>query len=144
MTSTLIGMTRKPIRFGKCRSALNSVAYPHNILTTTSYTHAQSVNSVTIPRRSFNQTFKCLIIYSQVIKSNGTLYVSGLIGVDEETGVFVSDSTADQTMQALTNLKKVLEQSGSSVQHVTKAKILLSNFDDLPLVNQIYSECKKA
>jgi 2-iminobutanoate/2-iminopropanoate deaminase len=136
MTSSLVHMAKRHSQWNsliKYKSTVASLIYQKAFYTSMCYTHAQSVQSMTPLVRNTGS-------YSQVLKANGTLYISGLLGIDEKTGDFAGESTAEQTLQALKNLKTVLEEGGSSLKHVIKAKILLSSYEDYPLVNQIYGE----
>ncbi|XP_046968669.1 2-iminobutanoate/2-iminopropanoate deaminase [Vanessa cardui] len=77
--------------------------------------------------------------YSQAILSDKTLYVSGVLGLDQQAQL-VCGGAEGQTRQALDNLKHVLEAGGSSLPGVIKTTILLSNMDDFQVVNQIYAQ----
>ncbi|XP_026499212.1 2-iminobutanoate/2-iminopropanoate deaminase [Vanessa tameamea] len=77
--------------------------------------------------------------YSQAILADKTLYVSGVLGLDQQAQL-VCGGAEGQTRQALDNLKHVLEAGGSSLAGVLKTTILLSNMDDFQTVNQIYAQ----
>jgi len=77
--------------------------------------------------------------YSQAIKANGFVFVSGCIGLHPETKQ-LAGSIEDQTRQVLQNLKSIVEASGSSLEKVCKTTILLSSMSDFATVNSIYSE----
>ncbi|XP_047534709.1 2-iminobutanoate/2-iminopropanoate deaminase [Vanessa atalanta] len=77
--------------------------------------------------------------YSQAILADKTLYVSGVLGLDQQAQL-VCGGAEGQTRQALDNLKHVLEAGGSSLAGVLKTTILLSNMDDFQAVNQIYAQ----
>ncbi len=79
--------------------------------------------------------------YSQAVKFENTLYISGCLGLVPETGNMIDDTTVGQARQALTNMKNVLEAGGSSLQHVLKTTVLLADIEDFKAVNEIYSEC---
>lgn len=79
--------------------------------------------------------------YSQAVKHENTLYVSGCLGLVPETGNMIDDTTVGQARQSLTNLKNVLEAGGSSLQHVLKTTVLLADIEDFKAVNEVYSEC---
>ncbi len=78
--------------------------------------------------------------YVQGIKTNGFLYTSGQIALDPKTGELIKGDIMDQTRQALTNLKAVLEAGGSSLERVIKATIFLKSMNDFATVNKIYEE----
>jgi 2-iminobutanoate/2-iminopropanoate deaminase len=78
--------------------------------------------------------------YSQAIRANGFVFVSGQIPLDPITGNIVQGGVVEQTHQALKNLRAVLEAAGSGLQQVVKTTIFLTNLDDFQKINQIYGE----
>ena len=50
--------------------------------------------------------------YSQAVQVNHMLHVSGQLGLNPETGEFVSDCVKEQTQQVMTNMKNILEEAG--------------------------------
>ncbi len=77
--------------------------------------------------------------YSQAIIDGGLVYVSGQIPVDPATGK-VPEAIADQARQALTNLKNVIEASGSSMDDVIKVTVYITDMAAFPEVNAVYAE----
>ena len=63
-------------------------------------------------------------LFSQAIVHNGTVYVSGNIGIDTATMRVVEGGVADRTRQALLNIQTVLEEAGSSLQNIIKVRDL--------------------
>ncbi|PIA50575.1 hypothetical protein AQUCO_01200040v1 [Aquilegia coerulea] len=80
--------------------------------------------------------------YSQAIKSNNLLFVSGCLGLVPETGKFVSDGVEEQTEQVLKNMGEILKASGGSYSSVVKTTIMLADLKDFKKVNEIYARCK--
>ena len=78
--------------------------------------------------------------YSQAIRANGFVFVSGQIPLDPITGNIVQGGVVEQTHQALKNLRAILEAAGSGLQQVVKTTIFLTNLDDFQKINQIYGE----
>lgn len=78
--------------------------------------------------------------YSQAIRANGFLFVSGQIPIDPATGGIVQGGIEQQTRQVLKNLSAILDASGSSLAKVVKTTIFLTNLDDFAKLNQIYAE----
>lgn len=76
--------------------------------------------------------------YSQAIEVNGMIYTSGMIPVIPETGEIVSGIEA-QARQALTNVKSLLQASGSSMEQVVKTTVFIKNMDDFAKVNEVYA-----
>ncbi|KAG9454042.1 hypothetical protein H6P81_006946 [Aristolochia fimbriata] len=78
--------------------------------------------------------------YSQAIKANNLLFVSGVLGLVPETGKFVSDSVEEQTEQVLKNMGEILKASGLSYPSVVKTTIMLADLKDFKKVNEIYAK----
>ncbi|XP_004500065.1 reactive Intermediate Deaminase A, chloroplastic [Cicer arietinum] len=78
--------------------------------------------------------------YSQAIKANDLLFVSGVLGLVPETGKFVSDDVEDQTEQVLKNIGEILKSGGASYASVVKTTILLADLKDFKKVNEIYAK----
>ena len=78
--------------------------------------------------------------YSQAIRANGLVFVSGQIPLDPVTGNIVQGGVAEQVHQVLKNLRAVLEAAGSGQQKVVKTTIFLTNLDDFQTINQVYGE----
>ncbi|OZJ06482.1 2-iminobutanoate/2-iminopropanoate deaminase [Bifiguratus adelaidae] len=76
--------------------------------------------------------------YSQAIVANGFVYCSGQIPVDPATGNVVSQDVKEQTKQCLTNLSKVLEASGSSLERVVKTTVFMKDMNHFVDVNGVY------
>ena len=58
--------------------------------------------------------------YSQAVKTNGMLYVSGCIGIKRELGKLVDGGIGAQTRQVMENMKAIVEAGGSSMEKVVK------------------------
>lgn len=76
--------------------------------------------------------------YSHAVISNSAIYCSGQIGLSPTTGNLISDNIIDQTKQALDNLKAVVEDAHSDMEHVTKVTIYMTDLNDFGKVNEIY------
>jgi 2-iminobutanoate/2-iminopropanoate deaminase len=77
--------------------------------------------------------------YSQAINLNGTLYVSGQIPVNPETGAMPEGIEA-QTRQALDNIGAILEAAGLTYNDVVKTDVLLSDMANFAAMNAVYAE----
>jgi len=77
--------------------------------------------------------------YSQAIRANGFVFVSGQIPFDPETGELVGGDVAQQTMRVLENLKAILEAAGSSLDHVVKTGVFLKDMNDFAAMNEVYA-----
>jgi 2-iminobutanoate/2-iminopropanoate deaminase len=78
--------------------------------------------------------------YSQAIQWGDTLYCSGCIGINPESGNLSSDTIEGQTRQALQNLLAIIKAGGSSTSQVLKTAVLLRDMNDYAKVNAIYAE----
>ncbi len=77
--------------------------------------------------------------YSQAIKVGNMVYTSGQIPLTPE-GELIKGDIHEQTRQILVNLQNVLEEAGSSLQHIVKTTIYLTDMDDFLAVNTVYGE----
>ena len=77
--------------------------------------------------------------YSQAIKANGLVFVSGQLSLRPgEKELSAGDITA-QTEQVFANLRAILEASGSSLDRLVKTTVFLQNLDDFAGMNEIYT-----
>lgn len=82
--------------------------------------------------------------YSQAIEANGTLYISGQIPVDVNTGKFVEGGIKEQTEQVLKNVGYILEAAGYTYDNVVKTTCLLSDIADFAAMNEVYAQFYKS
>ncbi|WPT11831.1 Reactive Intermediate Deaminase A [Picochlorum sp. SENEW3] len=78
--------------------------------------------------------------YSQAIKANGMVYVSGQVALVPGTKEFASPDVAGQTEQVMANLGAILSAAGTSFDKVVKTTILLADMSDFGTVNEIYGK----
>jgi len=78
--------------------------------------------------------------YSQAIKYDNMLFISGQIPMNPETEKLVDSGIADETTQVMKNLEAVLIESGMSIKDVVKTTIFLKSMDDFALVNSEYGK----
>lgn len=77
--------------------------------------------------------------YSQAIRANGFVFLSGQIPLDPKTQQVVEGDVSVQTERVLQNLKGVVEAAGSSLERVAKTTVFLSDMDDFAAMNEVYS-----
>ncbi len=77
--------------------------------------------------------------YSQAIKSNGFVFVSGQVALDPSTGQFVGTEVREQTARVMENLKAILEAAGASFTHVVKTTVYLKDMNDFAAMNEVYA-----
>jgi len=78
--------------------------------------------------------------YSQAIRANGFLFISGQVGFDPQTGAFVGNDVRSQTERVLENLKAILEAAGVTLNHVVKTTVFLKDMNDFPAMNEVYAK----
>lgn len=83
---------------------------------------------------------KALGPYSQAIRANGFVFCSGQIPIDPAAGAVVATTVEDQTRQAITNLRQVLEAAESGLGKVVKTTVFISDMNDFAAVNGVYAE----
>jgi 2-iminobutanoate/2-iminopropanoate deaminase len=76
--------------------------------------------------------------YSQAVEAGGTLFVSGQIPLNPETGQIVEGGIEKQTQQVLENIKAILDAAGYDFADVVKSTCLLSDMAHFKAMNQIY------
>jgi 2-iminobutanoate/2-iminopropanoate deaminase len=78
-------------------------------------------------------------LYSQAVKTGPYVLVSGIVGIDPDTGSLAGDTIQDQTRQALANCQAILQAAGGSLDDVAEVGILLTNPADFAGLNQEYA-----
>ena len=76
--------------------------------------------------------------YNQAILIGNTLYISGQIPLDPETGELVSGDIKKETRQSMENLKAILHEAGMTFENVVKSAIFLSDMNQFAQVNEVY------
>lgn len=76
--------------------------------------------------------------YSQAISTGSTLYLSGQLGLDAETGK-LAEGVEAQAHQAMKNIGEILKASGLCYQSIVKATIFVMDLSDFGAVNQVYA-----
>lgn len=78
--------------------------------------------------------------YSQAVEANGTLYVSGQLPIDAQTGEFPAGGVKEQLVQIFKNLQYILEEAGYSFDNVVKTTVYLTDMGDFATLNEVYSQ----
>ena len=76
--------------------------------------------------------------YSQAIKANGLVFLSGQIPLDPSTQQLIAGDVAAQTERVLQNLAAILQGAGSSLQQVVKTTVFLKNMSEFAAMNEVY------
>ncbi|MEZ4701087.1 MAG: RidA family protein [Rhodothermales bacterium] len=77
--------------------------------------------------------------YSQAILSGDTLYCSGQIAIDPESGAMITDSVENEAERVLENLGAVLKAANMSYHNVVRCTVYLTDMNDYALVNEVYA-----
>ncbi|MBO5710952.1 MAG: RidA family protein [Rikenellaceae bacterium] len=77
--------------------------------------------------------------YSQAILAGNTLYVSGQLPVNPETGT-VPETIEEQTAQSLKNTGAILAEAGFTFDDVVKSTVLLADMNDFAAMNGVYAQ----
>lgn len=78
--------------------------------------------------------------YSQGVKANGMLFVSGQLPLDPATGAFPGSDIASQTRQSLTNVKHIVEAAGMTLADVVRVGVFLKDMNDFAAMNEVYGQ----
>ncbi len=76
--------------------------------------------------------------YSQATLANNTLYVSGQIALDADSGDLVNDSIENETHKVMQNLKAILEEAGMGFENVLKCTIFVKDLNNFGKINETY------
>ncbi|CAN5241931.1 RidA family protein [soil metagenome] len=77
--------------------------------------------------------------YSQAVKVNGLLFISGQIAIHPATSEIVNASIGEETQQVMENLNAVLASEGMDFSNIVKTTIFLSDMDLFKEVNNVYN-----
>ncbi|MDQ6608764.1 MAG: RidA family protein [Bacteroidota bacterium] len=78
--------------------------------------------------------------YNQAIVVNGTMYISGQICIDPQTGSLKNRDIQDETHQVMQNLKSILSEAGLSFNNVVKTTIFITDMNQFSEINEIYGK----
>ena len=77
--------------------------------------------------------------YSQAIKANGFVFVSGQLALRPGEKDLLGGDIKTQTQQVFANLGAILEEAGSRLDRLVKTTVFLQNLDDFAGMNEIYA-----
>lgn len=89
---------------------------------------------------STNEAPQAIGPYSQAVKANGFLFVSGQIPIDPVTGEIVYGGVVSQTHQVCANLKAILGAEDLTLDQVVKTTVFLSDMNDFHAMNEVYAQ----
>jgi 2-iminobutanoate/2-iminopropanoate deaminase len=76
--------------------------------------------------------------YSQGVVTGSLLFTAGQLGLDPQSGKFVSDDVAEQATKALENAREVVQAGGMTLADVVKVTVFLADMNDFGAVNEVY------
>jgi 2-iminobutanoate/2-iminopropanoate deaminase len=76
--------------------------------------------------------------YSQGVRANGFLFISGQVSFDPATSEMTGTDAAQQTQRVLENIKAILEAAASNFHHVVKTTVFLKDMNDFAAMNEVY------
>ena len=78
--------------------------------------------------------------YSQAVKSNGFLFISGQVSLEPRSNEFVPGDIRQQTERVMENIKGILEAGGVNLNHVVKTTVFLKDMSDFATMNEVYAK----
>ena len=78
--------------------------------------------------------------YSQAIKANGFVFLSGQTPLDPATQQLVAGGVAEQTERTMKNLEAILQVAGSSMDNVVRCSVFLKDMNDFAAMNEVYGK----
>ena len=76
--------------------------------------------------------------YNQAVLSGNTLYASGQIAINPESGDLITDNINDETDQVMKNIAAILEAAGMTFENVVKATIFIMDMNNFGAINTVY------
>ena len=77
--------------------------------------------------------------YSQAVRANGFIFISGQVAFDPATSQLVEGDIAAQTDRVLQNLKGIVEAAGSMLDKTVKTTVFLKDMNDFVKMNEVYA-----
>ena len=78
--------------------------------------------------------------YSQAIRANGFVFVSGQVPIVPETGEIASGGFTGQARQSLENLRQILIASGTDLNKVVAVDVFITDITQFGVFNKVYEE----
>ena len=76
--------------------------------------------------------------YSQAVKTNNLVFLSGQLGVNPATKKLAGETIESQTNQVFKNISAVLAAAGTDLSSVVKTTVFLKSMEDFPKMNELY------
>jgi 2-iminobutanoate/2-iminopropanoate deaminase len=78
--------------------------------------------------------------YSQAVMAGSTLYVSGQIALDADSGELINENITEETHQVMKNMEAILRKAGMSFDHVVKCTIFIKDMGQFATINEAYGQ----
>jgi len=78
--------------------------------------------------------------YSQAVKMNNMIFISGQIPIDKEAKKLVGADVGTQTRQCLESIRAILEATGAAMSHIVKTTVYLKSLEHFKEMNAVYKE----
>jgi 2-iminobutanoate/2-iminopropanoate deaminase len=78
--------------------------------------------------------------YSQAIRANGFIFVSGQTPIDPTNQQLISGSIGEQTERVLRNIDAILQQAGSNMAKIVRCGVFLKDMNDFGAMNEVYAK----
>lgn len=78
--------------------------------------------------------------YNQAVFSGDTLYISGQIPIDPQTGELKNETLQEETHQCMKNLSAILEKAGLGFENVVKTSIFITDMKRFSEINEVYGQ----
>lgn len=78
--------------------------------------------------------------YNQAIKAGSTLFISGQIALNPETGQIEKDDITSETHRVMQNLRAILTEAGMDFSDVVKTTIFIMDMNDFSQINEVYGK----
>jgi 2-iminobutanoate/2-iminopropanoate deaminase len=78
--------------------------------------------------------------YSQAVLAGNTLYVSGNIALDPETGQLINENITEETHAVMKNMEAILRAAGFSFSDVVKCTIFIQDMGQFATINEAYGQ----
>ena len=89
---------------------------------------------------STNKAPQAIGSYSQAVRFNNLLFISGQIPIEPRSGTILVGNIKEQTKQILENMSGILTAGESSLNNVLRVTIFLTNLEDYAAVNEVYKQ----
>jgi 2-iminobutanoate/2-iminopropanoate deaminase len=78
--------------------------------------------------------------YSQAIRANGLVFVSGQVAIDPATQQVIEGDIAAQTDRVLKNLSAILKAAGTALENIVRSTVFLKSMNDFAAMNAVYGK----